>query len=264
MRNLLRADFYKLKKSKAFWICTLLGIAIAVLMVVAEKAAVNLAATGAGGDSPVGEMASAASGVWAVTMSLTQQHFNIILMGIFAAIFISSEFGYGTMKNTLSRGAQRWKVFASKFVTCGAGALFMVLTFMGALLAMGTAFWGFDPQGNVSAGGFIGMILLQMLLMLSFAAVFTFISMTIRAGGGAIATNIITVLIVSTLLSAVNLLFNSNTVDLNKYWLTRTVETLATTAPASGDVTRGIVVALAWGVGSLALGTVLFNKQDVK
>ena len=31
--NLLRADFYKLKKSKAFWICTLVGVALAVLMV---------------------------------------------------------------------------------------------------------------------------------------------------------------------------------------------------------------------------------------
>ena len=43
MNNLLKADFYKLKRSKAFWICTLVGMVISVLMVVAMKATISRA-----------------------------------------------------------------------------------------------------------------------------------------------------------------------------------------------------------------------------
>ena len=59
------------------------------------------------------------------------------------------------------------------------------------------------------------------------------------------------------------MLFNGK-VDLSKYWLIGVVTTLSTTTPASADVVRGIIVALAWGIVSLVLGTVLFKKQDVK
>lgn len=264
MLNVLRADFYKLRKSKAFWICTLVGIVVAVLMVVAVQAGISRSLARADTSSPEYQqmlaMSKSVSGTWAITEFLPQGNFILILAGVFVAIFISAEFGYGTMKNTLSRGAERVSVFASKYITCAVGALFMLVMFIAALLVSGTIVWGF---GSVAAGGFVVMVLLQMLLMLAFTAVFVFISMTVRSSGGAIATNIISVMIVSTLLQALSMLFGSNT-DLSQYWLTGAISTLATYTPASGDVIRGVIVALAWGIVTSAAGLVLFRKTDVK
>jgi len=265
MPKVLAADFYKLARSKAFWICSAVGVAISILMVVAMKAMINHALSGGAGTRGYQEgqaMAQSASAVWAITQFLPQ-NFIIVLAGVFAAIFITAEFGYGTMKNTLSRGAERLHVFASKFLISTLAALVMFALSLLALVIAGSIAWGFDPQGAVSAGGFAAMIGLQALLLVGFVALFTFLGMTIRSTGGAIATNIIAVMMVSTLLSALNALFSA-TLDFSSYWLGGAVSTLATTSLVTRDVVRGIIVALVWGVVSLVAGGWLFRRQDVK
>jgi len=74
-------------------------------------------------------LAEKASGVFALEQFLPVG-FNLIFIGVFVAIFVSSEFGFGTMKNTLSRGAERIKVFFSKFIVCSGAALVMLFLFL--------------------------------------------------------------------------------------------------------------------------------------
>ena len=265
MRNLLRADFFKLKRSRAFWVCALIGAVIAVLMVIAMNADITRSLARGPDSRGYGEaqaMSAAASALWAITQFLPQ-NFIVLLAGVFASIFVTAEFGDGTIKNTLSHGAERTKVLASKFVTCSVASLFILAVSLLALTIAGSIVWGFDPQGASTAGGFAGMIGLQALLMVGFVALFTFIGMSVRSTGGALATTIIATMMVSTLLGAINALFNT-TVDLSQYWIGGAISTLATTTPASGDVVRGIAVALVWGVASLVAGTALFEKRDVK
>ena len=265
MRNLLRADFYKLKRSKAFWICALVGVVIAVLTVVAMHATINRGlaqGTGSRGYAEAQAMSASASAVWVITQFLPQD-FIVLLAGVFTSVFVTTEFGDGTIKNTLSRGAERVKVLATKFIACTVASLVILAAALVALIAAGSIAWGFDPQGTSTAGGFIGMVALQALLLVGFVAVFTFVGMTIRSVGGSLATTIIATMMLGTLLEALNALFNS-TVDLTQYWLDGSVSALATTSPASGDVVRGVVVAFVWGVASLVGGAVLFDRRDVK
>ena len=265
MLNLLRADFYKLKRSKAFWICAVVGVVIAVLMVVALNAFITRGLSrgpSSRGYADVQAMQAAASVIWAIPQFLSQ-NFLILLAGVFTSVFITDEFANGTIKNTLSCGAERNKVLASKFLVSSVASLFIFATSIVALVVAGSIVWGFDPQGASTAGGFTGMIGLEALLMVGFVALFTFIGMTVRSTGGALATTIIATMMVSTLLSALNALFNT-TVDLSQYWLGGAVATLATTSPASGDVIRGVLVAFIWGAVSLVAGAALFTKRDVK
>lgn len=266
MLNILKSDFYKLKKSKAFWICTLLCIAFAVLMVTALQVGINRTLATPNPYDPeytsMLEMSKQTSGIWALQYFLPMG-FNIVFVGVFVAIFVSSEFGFGTMKNTLSRGAERIKVFFSKFVVCSCAALVMLCAFIIAMLTAGSIFWGFDPNGIVTFSGMLGMIALQSMLIIAFTALFVFISMTMRSGGGAIATNIICVTMASTLLGAISMLFGGS-INLSDYWLSWGVSKLATLAPASGDVIQGVLIALGWGIVSLVVGTTLFKKIDVK
>jgi len=266
MLNILKSDFYKLKKNKAFWICTILCVVFAVFMVTAMQVGMNRALANPYSGDPemiqMAEMAENISGVSALQQFLPMG-FNIIFIGVFIAIFVSSEFGYGTMKNTLSRGAERTKVFFSKFIVCSCAALVMLLAFIGAMLTAGSIAWGFDPNGVATFSNMFGMIALQSLLILAYTALFVFISMALRGTGGAIATNIICVTMASTLLGAVSMLF-SGAVDLSDYWLEWSLSKFAVLSPPSGDVIQGIFIALGWGVASIAVGTTLFKKIDVK
>ena len=268
MHNIIKADFYKLIKSKAFWINTILCIVFAVLMVTALNAGISRAKNFPDrvmDDAEMRQMAAMGeniSGVAALTQFLPMG-FNMIFVGVFVAIFISSEFSNGTMKNTLSRGAERVKVFFSKFIVCSTAAIVMLLAFIATMLAAGSIAWGFDKAGTATFANMLGMISLQALIMLAYTALFTFISMTMRSSGGSIATNIICITMVSTLLGAISMLFGGS-IKLGDYWLESALSKLAVLSPPSGDILQGILIALGWGVASLAIGTTLFKKVDVK
>jgi len=155
-RSLLRADFYKLKRSKSFWICSLVGVAFAVLMVIGTNASINrlmAADPTSPGYATAQAMHAAASAVWAIP-SFLSQNFIVLLAGIFASVFITAEFGNGTIKNTVSRGSERVTVLLSKFVTSGVASLFIFAVSILTLVVAGSIAWGFDPQGSTTAGGF--------------------------------------------------------------------------------------------------------------
>lgn len=261
MLNILKADFYKLKKSKTFWVCIALCLIFGIIMIIAMQTSMTMAQQPNHDpdlDSML-EMIPLASGTYMLG-NLQSMGFNTVFVGIFVAIFISSEFSYGPMKNTLSRGADRIHVFFSKFLVCGAAALIMQFVFMLAILITGTIIWGF---GTATLSGMLGMIMTQSLLTLAYTALFTFISMTMRAGGGAIAVNIMCVTMASTLLDAISMLFGGK-LNLNDYWIGGAVSKLATVAPASADIIQGIIIAVIWGAAATLLGTALFTRQDVK
>ncbi|WP_100489337.1 ABC transporter permease subunit [Sporolactobacillus pectinivorans] len=267
MLNILKSDFYKLKKSRAFWICTALCVIFGAMMVFYMQK--QLAAAQLSGHDhdldPLVPLIPHVSGIFMMgnLMSVLGNTPHILIMGVFTAIFVSSEFIYGTMKNTLSRGADRIKVIFSKFIVCSIASLVMLGVYTLATLITGTMVWGFDPQKAATFLGILAMLLTQALLVLSFTTIFVFTSMSMRSNGGAIAVNVICVVLVSLLLSATSSLLGP-TVDLGKYWLMGNITTLATISPASGDITHGILVALGWSVAAILAGIGLFKKQDVK
>lgn len=266
MLNLLKSDFYKLKKSKAFWICTVLCVVFGIIMVAAIQMDLTKELANPNMDNPeyvqALEMSKNASGVWALNYFLPLG-LNVIFIGVFIAIFVSTEFGYGTMKNALSRGADRIKVFLSKMIVCSCSSVVMLLVFMLAVLSAGSVAWGYDPQGVATFSNMLGLVLLQILLILAYTALFIFISMTMRSNGGAIATNILCATMATYLFTALSMLFGGK-VDLNNYWIGGAVSKLATVTPVAGDVIQGIIVAIAWGIASILVGTTLFRKLDVK
>ena len=141
MLNLLKSDFYKLKKSKSLWICIVLCVVFDVIMVSAIQMDFTheLANPNMGNPEYVHalELSSNASGIWALSYFLPLG-LNVLIVGVFIAVFVSSEFGFGTMKNTLSRGADRTKVFLSKVIVCSCASVVMLFMFMLAVLATGS------------------------------------------------------------------------------------------------------------------------------
>ena len=255
MLRILESDFYKLGKSRAFWYSFFSCSAFAVFMVTAMYAG-----TGRGG--PAAHFAGGVGAVFVLPL-LFPMGFHLTFIAIFSSVFVAAEFGHGTMKNALSKGAARSKVYISKLVVCAFSSVFMLLGFAFAILVSATIAWGFDPGGLVRIVDLVSMVSLQGLMVVAYTALFTFVSMTVRGTGGAIAINVLTVMMASVLLGALSLLFGEG-VNLGSYWLEWGVTNLAVYAPTGQTLARGVAIAFAWGIGSTAIGLLLFGRQDVK
>lgn len=265
MNNLIKADFYKALKSKALYICTGVCIFLGLFTLITMKVLFNRLADNPDFGGDFGGIGSEASGLWAMVFALANG-FVEVFAGVFAAIFISSEFQHGTMKNMLSKGADRTKVFFSKFIVVACVSLAMMILFMLTTFVAGTAMWG--TAGSADAGKMAGMILTEMLLIISYAAFFTFIAVTLRSMGASLATSIVSVFLVASLLGLVNNLFNitinGTALNFADYWIGGAMSNLATLTPTIKNIVTGIIVGLAWGAASITGGLIHFRKVDIK
>jgi len=264
MLNLLKSDFYKMGRSRFFWICTIASIIVGIVIAVALQQTMNAALRNdvVRDAEEILAMIPDAAGVWLLGLGFSM-NLHLISVAAFTAIFISREFDNGTIKNTLSRGMSRTKVYFSKFLVSSIAALIMLICFMTSTLIGGTMAWGFDPNGIATASGIITMVFMQSLLAVACVAVFTFVSMTLRSAGASIALCVVSVSLMPTLLGAISMMLG-NTIGLEVYWLGEAISNLATVVPASADIVNGIILAVAWSVVSIIAGIILFRHVDIK
>jgi ABC-2 type transport system permease protein len=263
MLNIIKSDFYKLIKSKAFWICVLICVGFSILSVGAYQAVMSnaLADPNHSEYTTMLKMEPIVSGAWTLEF-FASMAFQFIVVGIFIATFLSPEFSHGTMKNVLSRGANRIKVFLSKFLVCSCASVLMTITYILALLLAGTVVWGFNPNGIFSLIGLINALAVHSLLAIAFAALYTFISFSIRSYGIAMATIIMCVIMGGKIIGAIGSIVGMDSLD--RFWLEWGVSSMSTYAPVSSDVMQAIFIALGWAIASIIAGSVLFKKLDVQ
>lgn len=120
--NLLRGEFYKLFKGKAFYVCCL--VAFSFVIFVYYMLFFSGAGQGKEGTFPVLEEIT--------ILEVFQQLFGncgSFITAIFAAIFVIGEYANGAVKNIVGKGYKRWQIFTAKyFATAGAGMI--ILAFM--------------------------------------------------------------------------------------------------------------------------------------
>jgi ABC-2 type transport system permease protein len=263
MRNIIKSDFYKLKESRAFWICVLIIIGFSFLSVNVYQSVIKRALNNPNDTYHVSmtNMATIVSGAWTLEY-FAAMAFQFVIVGIFIATFLAPEFNSGTIKNVLSRGANRTKVFLSKFLVCACASVLMTVLYILTMLLAGTVVWGFDQNGIFSLTGLIRIMSIHSLMAVAFAALFTFVSMTIRSYGLAMAAIMMSVIMGGKMTGAIGSL--AGVADLDQYWLEWAVSSMATYTPASNNIVQAVIVALGWGITSVIAGSVLFEKRDVK
>lgn len=240
MLSILKSDFYKLRKSKTFLICLLACVVLTIVAVSAMQS--------------VPDMFTYTGGTGAL-VNLLPMNTQLYFIAAFVAIFITSEFHYGTIKTIISRGSGRGAVFFSKFIVCSFASIALLLVFMLTTVALGSVMWGFDPDGIATFSGFVKIVSLQSLMTIAYTALFTLLAMAIRSLGGALVANFICVVMAATIFEVVNL---------GGFWLDWGISRFSTFAPNAADMTQGIMTALAWGVVSIVASLILFVKQDIK
>ncbi|MCM0648933.1 ABC transporter permease [Clostridium swellfunianum] len=251
MLNLLRADLYKLRRSKSFFIC--LGILAAIVAYIIIDF---------GSSAHIKEQFSPSTFHWTYMM-FKEKSFLPYFMPVFQAIFITmlitSEYSTGTIKDSVSLGFSRMKIYMSKLITVSVGSILMMLA---AFITTGiTSILVFGIYGSFSMYDlllFIRMFLIQSLLYTAYASVFLMIAFLIKNIGGTMAFSIFFSLILGSLSS----IFGNG--YLGRVMLLMNFSPTAMPNPQAVDIRIAIAVALSYLILCFSIGGFTFKNQDIK
>jgi ABC-2 type transport system permease protein len=130
MGNLLKTEWYKLKKDRSFRFLTWMLVAAAVLF-------------------PLIEFDNGASGLPTVKdyyrESILGPHANIVKLipSILAGFFITSEYSMGTMKSIVSSGNSRFRIYSAKLIVFSIGAIIISLILPIVMTGSSAIYFGF-------------------------------------------------------------------------------------------------------------------------
>ena len=185
MSKLLKADIYRLFRTKAFYVCLIIMYCIIGLNAVIIKMSHTL-----GIEGEIANYNGITFGLEMLTIS------NIkLFMGIFIAVFVASEFNFGTMKNLVSKGFDRAKIYLSKLITMSIASIIMVMNMF--LVAILVVTFATGELGEITSSyllEILRLLAIELLLYVALGSVFLMIAMVIRSSGGAIAINILGVI----------------------------------------------------------------------
>lgn len=281
MKNLIKCDLYKLKKSKYFWICLILTILLAAATIFLLDFTYKLAGETTKAQIEQQQTAMEDSGLSVSTEGIPTSYNQLsassqlmtffagnttLILAVLVALFVGSEFNQGTIKNIASRNYSRSSIYLSKLSVAILVSVFY--TFLFVLIATLTAFglWGF---GEISSDFWVQTLkkgTLELLLGAAYASLFVMFSILIRQNGGALAINICFLEFTSLLFSLAEMASNKllgRSVSLSQYLPDMNMNILAQN-PDHSDMLRALAVGICFLVIPACIGIWNFNKRDIK
>jgi|GEM_PF-342475 len=200
MLNCLKSDLYKAFKGKTFLVLSII-IAGYALLTVGMLIGLSVLASEIG-DGIMSRIIDGKSSILIMMANVVP----VLLTGVFTAIFICSEYAYGTMRNLVSKSISRTKIFFSKFIVCCiVGVIFLLIFFISSLLGGLIIGYG-GPFTGTEFLEILSKFLFALFITVAFISVFSFFSFLIRSTGGAIAVNLIIVYVIPIILTILNVI----------------------------------------------------------
>lgn len=182
MMRLLRADFYRLFRSKLFYALVVVYAAVALVFTF-NSYAMYRAGYEASAFSTLMNGMGGGMGMLG------------ILIALFSAVFVGHDYASGAVRNKIMAGCGRLKIYWSKLVCVTFAGLCVYLAYQLTGLAVGAPLMGFGEEGAVVAGYFF----LGLFLVLAYSAVFTALVMLTQSTTVSLIVGIIAPLVVSLL-----------------------------------------------------------------
>lgn len=248
MNNLLKFEFRKLFRSKAFFICLALS-AVGVFIV----SLTNFFLLKAFSDDVSGEMT-------ALNLLKDLSSNYVLLSAIFISIFVTEDYSSETIKNVYSKGFARPAVFWSKYVASLAGCMAFVLVtavlqvFLGAVV--------FDGIGKAGHNYALSLIT-TLLLLATYHAIFFALAIALRKTGAAIALAILGPSGVDLALTLVDTIIKGKLkFTLSNYWLPGRLSALMDYDVAGKEIVAGVIVAVLFTAAALIASFVANQERD--
>lgn len=158
MRNLLAANFGRLKKDNCFWLCVLVMFVLGILQPVLKY--INIKK---GGFSSSTDDILFMYTLWAG-----------IVLSVFCSLFIGTEYSDGTIRNKIIVGHTRTAVYLSNLVVCMTAGVFICLSGVAASLLVGIPLLGYF-QSDIRI--LLLLLLCSFVMSFAYAGIFTLIAM---------------------------------------------------------------------------------------
>jgi hypothetical protein len=258
MKNLLKADYYKLFKSKMTYIliiiCALLSIFTLLLEVFLKFVIKELDA-----DFP---LSIEGRSIMFGTLSLTNNTGLLII--IFVGIFTLTDIKHGTIRNKILCGENRIKIYLSHLIVSSTMCLIASIISFLILAIGGIAIFGYGPVFNgEEALNFIRCSAIGIVSYIFVASVSTFFALLTKSTPLTIILTL-AILLGLSIISAIS--FSLPTKFKSSFYI---VPTYATTIASQGYVsaevfTYGIISLIVFIAINTILGIYFFRKIDVK
>ncbi len=267
MLNIMRADLYRILRGKALYITGAIFLIMIVLLSMGYAGTVGV-------NVEVNTEASNPAEALATAAKLTGSEAPFFLMGtsdnvvyfMLAIIFCiaGSDFSAGCIKNVLSQGVSKTKLYLSKMFLAFIFTAIAFLLYVFLPMLINTIQNGFGSPGEDYLQNLLAAVGLQMFLMLAVTAVGIFLVFaTQKTGaiiGGYIAFCMAPMLLIM-LLSLINSWFEK----LAQYELTSNIRLLANISMLSStDITRIVLLGITYLAVSIAAGLSLFRKSEIR
>ena len=172
MFNMISAEFYKLRKSRSFWIMLAVVAGMAVFMSVVFGIIEA--------EDVMGMRPESTSEMFISALPMHISTILFILVG-FIIVFINSDFESGTVRNSLAVGISRFEYYMAKFVMILITCVAFVIA---AVLATGLPYFIFEPWGDMfNLTNFMASVGVGYLILVAQATLFMVIALTTRKIG---------------------------------------------------------------------------------
>lgn len=193
MINLIKSDFYKILRTKSFYICGALAAIFAALGVIMMEISTKMQYSMYGLEdmyvSPYTGMYSLVTGLSNATLFIT----------IIVSMFIPSEFKFGTIKNIASRGVSRTNIYLSKLViTVFVSVAYTLLCAVAAFTA-GCFIAGVGEFSRATFLDILECLALFLFAEIALQSIFQMVGFLIRGTGWTTITNIGSMLLLPTM-----------------------------------------------------------------
>ena len=196
MRDLIAANFRRMFKNNLFWGGILFMFFVAVVELVSSK----IEALSGGG--------SAASSVLDSLLYDGALRLSVV-MAVFVSVFVGTDYSDGTIRNKITLGHHRGSIFFANLIACVSAAVLMQATHLFSLFVPG---WFLFRDLTVTTNEVISLILLDMLAVNAFTAIYVAVCMISRSKSTSAIVSLLFAFSAS-LLSLI--LFDSSSIDIS-------------------------------------------------
>lgn len=273
MINLIKADFYKLFRSKGFYICTILSIAFALITLFSTNFTYNTIENLVNADtSPEAqESFSAFLETKPNMVNMLPDSFKGVFLFTFISIaislFVASDFSTGVMKNIASKVSKREYIFLSKFIISIFITFVILLANFFTFLFGSLALWG---PGKLPQNFYLELLRmcgLEFLAFIAMTSIFNIISFLLGKTGVAVAINICIVSLLDIVLSLASLIIDKvfkSDFPINDYWVFSYPHRLSHYALETDVIVRCSLVSIAYIAIITLLGVLLIKRKEIK
>lgn len=262
MGKLLAVDFYKIFRTKFFYVVSLVLVAFDVIVSVVN----TLASVG---NYELFSTHVSKSGAWVIAYS---NFSNVcLLLTILTILFFCSEFSSGTMKNIATKGFPREFIYLSKFlVGMSCAAFYLLLTLVTSLISSLVVGGNKLPNYFELPSNMLFALLFALFFLAVYVSVSLMVASLVRKSGNSLAIYVILSTLISFLPTLLdNFIKNTFRSDFStkKYMYSEcffeiTQRSLVSTV-SSSDVARYLCVGVFFLVLTLGVGIYYFREKDI-